>query len=85
MSAVWVGRRVGAALGCCRAAVARRGAAPLAGRASAAGKAFASSAGDEKGDLPRPDLRKLSQLAKIKLTEEQIKDFQPKVDKVVDW
>ena len=35
--------------------------------------------------LPRPDIRKLAQLSKVKLTEEQIRDFQPKVDKVVDW
>ena len=35
--------------------------------------------------LPRPDLRKLAELAKVSLTDEQIKDFQPKVDRVVDW
>ena len=35
--------------------------------------------------LPRPDLRKLAQLAKVSLTDEQIEDFQPKVDRVVDW
>jgi aspartyl-tRNA(Asn)/glutamyl-tRNA(Gln) amidotransferase subunit C len=35
--------------------------------------------------LPRPDLRKLAELAKVSLTDDQIKDFQPKVDRVVDW
>ena len=35
--------------------------------------------------LAKPDLRKLAQLAKVSLTEEQIEDFQPKVDRVVDW
>merc|ERR1712157_169664 len=36
-------------------------------------------------ELPRPDLRKLAELAKVSLTDDQIKDFQPKVDRVVDW
>ena len=36
-------------------------------------------------DLPKPDLRKLAELAKVSLTDEQIEDFQPKVDRVVDW
>ena len=43
------------------------------------------AAPESKDALPRPDLRKLAQLAKVSLTEEQIEDFQPKVDRVVDW
>ena len=48
--------------------------------------ACAKATDEEAGSaLPRPDLRKLADLAKVSLTEEQIEDFQPKVDRVVDW
>ena len=45
----------------------------------------AAEPSDASGGLPRPDIVGLAKLAKVELTDAQVRDFQPKVDRVVDW
>lgn len=35
--------------------------------------------------LPTPDLRKLADLARIEIDDEEVKEWQPKVDGIVEW
>jgi len=36
-------------------------------------------------DLPPPDIHKLAQLAHLQVTEQQVKDWEPKLQSILEW